>query len=392
MSTRTRILFPLMTVLLAACSGKEDEPAPDEQGEEELTPWTPEQIAYSTMVNNFFTLTGTDDNGNVYSPSKGIAIDEARPSERSIACESYEDALQGFEFTLPDSENASAYIRHTDNGITVDLGNLGKVSFSPASGEGVVAKAEIRLKDAPFYTLVYRNESSFGDNFSPDQNLYNYFHPGDLVQFTCPERVITNPYDEDQTTETGSKEAKVWKWDTCNSRNNAAGWHYGVVIDASAHSVTVFTNHSHFYSKYDEKKKYFHMYYKLVSAEGLKKIYNSWHENLDSFMNTYNHNQTTSGIEHLARIMLNGVDYYDYVCVEGNDFERHRTLYAGRKCWYSKQKLTKVSDLKNGNFYTKYDWYAYRDKLLNAYNTGYFSLIEFNRQQADKIKVIYPKY
>lgn len=394
------MLFPL---LILGCSDSDEEPAPDEEpGEEEFRAWTPEQLAHSTLVGNFFDIIGTDDNGNVYSPSKGITIDEAKPSERSEACDTYEKALEKFECALPTGENDEQYIHRADNGITVELGNLGSVKFSAASGEGVVAKADIRLKDAPNYTLLYRNEESFGDNYSADQNLYNIFHPGDLVEFRCHENVIYNYWDEDQTTLSGDEERDYWKWDICG--NNPRG----IVIDATAHSVSVFTTHTHYYRKFDKKKDYFLMHYKLISAEGWKRVYNSWRSNRDSFLNTYENTYKNIGYEicQLKEVM-EGTTYGRYVVVEGTDFERKRKYHLGsaRWLWYSWQKRIKISDLRNGNFTTKYVRYADGTKLANTYreDEGYeyddmcpdvyhFSLIEFNREQAERIKVLYPNY
>lgn len=375
------MLFPL---LILSCSDPDEEPAPDE----ELNAWTPEQIAHSTLVGNFFNLIGTDANGNVYSPSKGIAIDEAKPSERSEACDSYEKALEKFECALPTGKNDERYIHRADNGITVDLGNLGSVKFSAASGDGVVAKADIKLKDAPNYTLLYRNEESFGDNYSSDENLYDFFHPGDLVQFSCPETVISNYY-KGEGTETGDEEAKLWQWGICTILDQGL-YPPGIVIEATAHSVSVLTTHAHYYSKYDEKKNFTRMYYKLISAEGWRRVYNSWHHNMGPFLDTYNKNKSNSVISRLRHVMDGTTeDTRDirYVVVEGTDFERK----LKKKCWYSWQKRIKVSDLRNGNFTTEYVPYALKDEVDDLY-CYMFSLIEFNRAQAEHLEVIYPKY
>ena len=382
------MLFPL---LILSCSDSDEKPAPDDEepGEEEFSAWTPEQIAHSTLVGHFFDLIGTDENGNVYSPSKGIAINEAKPSERSEACDSYERALEQFELALPSGENDEQYIHRVDNGITVDLGNLGSVKFSSASGEGVVAKADIRLKDAPNYTLLYRNEESFGDNYSSDQNLYDLFYPGDLVYYRCPENAIINPDNKEQMTDR-DKEQKVWQWSTCND------YCLGVVIEATAHSVNVLTNHYHYYTKFDKKKGEFDMHYKLVSVEGWRRVYNSWHSNRDLFLSTYE-NADYSVICDLKAVMEGGSDLETnprYVVVEGDDFERK----LSRKCWYSWQKRIKISDLKNGHFTTEYVEFAYKDILANTYKAnGYydvyrFTLTEFNREQAERLEVVYPKH
>lgn len=332
----------LACVVPAGCSDK-DADEPYEEGEEGIE-LTAEQEAYTTLAGNFFQSS---------QPSKGCVSDESKPSERSEIAETYESALEDFERYLPSNEREACFINHTTDGISVDLGELGYVRFEASTGDGVVAKATVALEDLPRYTVLYRSESSFGDNSS------SRFSVGDLVEFTCPMK---------------KKNGQV-----CNSRQQ------GVVIQPGF-QPTIFTYHSHFFGESDHwKTVYFN--YDLVSLEGWKAIYDAWDKNKELIMDTYNHNRDNEHIDKLKRIMDDEMDN-SYVCVDGTNQFLHQARYWGYYTWYSKARRLSIDNLQSGHFETEFVNYAYRKgtKRIDCYM---FSLIKV---YGSDVKTIYPIY
>lgn len=360
----------LLATAMAACSDTVDEPD-NEEYEEDVIRLTPEQLAYSNLVGNFYKS---------HKPSKGEVLDESKPSERSEACESYEDAKNDFERYLPSNDGDERFIKYTDNGIDISLDSLGNIKFTSASGDGVVARIDISLKDMPKYTVLYRHESSFGDNYSSDQNLYRFFSIGDLVEFPCPVWCIKNPteplygtWDDDHD----------WIWGTCYDRVR------GVVVEVSAHRMLVFTRHRHQYHQKDYWKKIC-FDYNVISLEGWKTIQRSWDANKSSFNNTYANN---TGDEHIVALkaVMDGWIEMKHVCVDGDDIDAHTHLYCARWTWYSDAKRINIDDLRRGNFKVKTVGYAYRKKKKSI-DCNYYNLIEINRDWAGRVVKIYPRY
>lgn len=360
----------LLAVPMAACSDTADEPD-SEESEEDVIQLTPQQLAYSNLVGNFYKS---------YKPSKGVILDESKPSERSEACESYEDAINDFERYLPSNDGDERFIKYTDNGIDISLDSLGNIKFTSESGDGVVARIDISLKDMPKYTVLYRHESSFGDNYSSDQNLYRFFSIGDLVEFRCPVWSRQNPVvglDEDWKIKDG------WRWGTCNSRAR------GVVVEVSAHRMFVFTGHRHQYWLKDHWKQIC-FDYNVISLEGWKTIYNSWNDNKSLFNVTYENNTGDDAIVALKAIMDGWIEK-KHVCVDGDDIGLTTHFYLFYNPWYSDAKRINISDLRRGNFKVETVDYAYR-KEIKGVDCNYYNLIEINRDWAEKVVKIYPRY
>lgn len=331
----------LACALPAGCSDKEaDEPYEDGNEDIELTA---EQEAYTTLAGNFFQSS---------QPSKGCVLDESKPSERSEIAETYESALEDFERYLPSNEREASFINRTSDGISVDLGDLGSVRFEAFTGDGVVAKVTVALEDLPRYTVLYRSESSFGDNSSSN------FSVGDLVRFTCP---VHNKYGVD-----------------CNTPT------VGVVIQTGS-PLTIFTRHTHVLVESDHWKTVC-FDYDLVSLEGWKAIYNAWKNNRELIMDTYKHTEEWN-ISGLVEIM-DGDTYHEYVCVDGNGLYSHQERYWFYYTWYSKARRLSIKDLRNGIFSTDKVDYAFRKETKDI-DCYYFSLLKVDGY---KVETIYPNY
>lgn len=333
----------LACVLFVGCSDKESD-EPYEGGDEDIE-LTAEQEAYSTLADNFFQSS---------QPSKGRVLDEAKPSERSAIAETYESALEDFERYLPSNERETRFINRTSDGVSVDLGDLGYVRFEAFDGDGVVAKATVALENLPRYTVLYRVESSFGDNY------FKRFSVGDLVRFKCP---ILRAEDRKH----------------CNS------WEEGVVIQTGS-ELAIFTTHIHFFRESDHWK-WALFEYDLVSLEGWKAIYNAWHKNRELMMDTYNHNINNWEIKRLKQIM-DGDLPYENVCVNGSGHSLWFSMYCARSTMYSKVCRLSVDNLRAGNFKTEWVWYAYR-KEIKVVDCCMCSLVKVSENY---VETIYPIY
>lgn len=380
-------LLPLMS---AACSGSNDGPdALSGDGEEEVSAMTPAQLLHYDLVGNLYEQMGRSSGSDIYTPSRGIALDEARPSQRSETSESYEVALEAFGSLLPSDGQFQTFITRDDSGIGVDLGDLGSVRFSPASGDGIVARADIDLKGAPAYTLLYRHHSSFGDNYPAEQAFDKIYSPGDLVEFYCNKSVILNYWDKEPQTADGDEEDELYRWGRCGEKAT------GIVISVNPTHLAVLSDHVHYFYKYDKKKGTFIMHNNLVSSYGLQILYRSWKDYADAYRDTKAHNPNSS-IANLVVDLMSGNRREHYICIQTNGFDRHRSLWRARWVWYSWQWRRSVDDLISGRFNTEYVRFAYRDELRNTYkednSLDILYLTEYTLYSDDDYTVLYPRY
>lgn len=378
----------LLPLMLAACSDSNDDPDTPSGEEEEDVAMTPVQLLHTDLVGNLYEQAGRSSGSDTYTPSRGVILDEAQPSRRSEASENYEDALATFGSLLPSDEQFQRFITRGDSGIGVDLGDLGTVRFAPATGNGVVARADIALKGAPAYTLLYRHHSSFGDNYLPDQGFDKTYSPGDLVEFFCDKNVILNYWQEEPQTASGDEEDELYKWGRCGAKAT------GIVIDVNPCYLTILSSHVHFFYKYDKKKGTFVMHNNLVSRSYLQTLYNSWKKYANVYRDTKANNPNSS-IASLVVDLMSGNCREHYICLQSNGFERHRSLWRARKVWYSRQMRMSVDDLRSGRFNFDNVWFAYRDELRNTYvddRLDILYLTAYNLYSDHNIKVIYPRY
>lgn len=354
---RLKILVGIfLTLFISACSDENDEPNPDEGDIEELPAMTREELAFSTLAGNFFKSS---------EPSKGVVLDESKPSERSEACESYEEALEDFERFLPTNEGDEQFISRSAEGIIVSIGDYGTVKFSSASNDGVVARIDINLKDLPGYSVLYRHLSSFGDNYDSTDDLYQFFSAGDLVSFNCPVTRKEN-----------------------NQKCNEGIW--GVVIEVSGSGLYIFTNHRHWYYKEDYWKKMF-FDQNCPSLAEWRQIYRSYWADRDKFLDTNEHNKFDANhVGELIKIMEGNIGA-NYVCVEGSDINLHQEKYWFTNTWYSKAKRLKIENMRRGDFTVQEMNYAYRDGWKEL-DCVYYTLIYLNRSEASNVRIIYPEY
>lgn len=341
-----------IAAVLTACSDSNDIPDSDEPlpGEEEYIEMSAEKQMHYRLLRTFYDICGNTE----YQPSKGIVLDEAKPSERSLESESYELALKDFEVFLTSTENTGDFIKRGSNGITVSLDTLGSVKFSPASGNGVVAKAEINLNGAPEYTILYRHASSFGDN---EQDFRNQYAPGDYISFECRRDQFTGYYD-------GSEKEHNSGYKTCGKRV------HGVVIEVKEYCMYVFTAHTHT-RRYEDHWKTAYIHYNCPADWEWRKIYDAWHKYRDNFIDTYHGIDGWSEAQDLYRIMEGGYEY-DYVCAYGDDHGLDHDLYCARNTIYSKTLRIKVDDLHKGSTKTEDVWYAYRKETYNTHCDYYW--------------------
>lgn len=356
-----------IAAVLTACSGSNDIPNPDEPltGEEEYIEMSAEKQMHYRLLRTFYNIGGQTE----YQPSRGIVLDEAKPSERSLESESYELALKDFERFLTSTENTGDFIKRGSNGITVSLDTLGSVKFSQASGNGVVAKAEISLNGAPEYTILYRHASSFGDN---ELDLRDQYAPGDYVSFECRLDQFTGYYD-------GSLKIHNNGYKTCGRRV------HGVVIEVKENYMYVFTSHTHS-DRYEDHWKVAYLNYNCVTDWEWREIYDAWHKYRDDFIDTYHGVDGWSEADDLYRIM-EGSYGYDFVCAFGDDRGLDHNLYCARNTFYSKTLRIKVDDLRKGITTTGDTWKAYRKETYSAH-CGYYWLYPVHIHNNPKL--LYP--
>lgn len=362
------LLVLIIPLIGLSCSDTKDEPKDDEETEYEAE-ITPEQMVCSLMTGNFYK-------GN--EPAKGTPFDKAKPTERTEVCESYELALQDFERYLPSNKEFETFISRGEDAITINLGEFGTVKFYRAVGEGIVARIDINLKGVPEYSVLYRMKSSLGDNYGSEIYLDELFSPGDAVYLPCPDKVR---YPKSKL-ENG--EWPNWGWRICGEACN------GLVVETYPDRIYVFTLHTHHYELKDYWKRGDMFYCDVISEEGWKKIYQSWHKNSQAFIRTDENFKTSESIT-LRRLMEGNDDSpQQYVCVNGNDQDLHRSTYWAHKTWYSWAYRLKKTDLKNGVFYIDRAKFAYRAGWKNPDCDYYYMLIEIDRMEAEKVKKVYP--
>ena len=359
------LIFPL---LVLSCSDTKGEPKDDEETEYEAE-ISPEQMACSLMTGNFYK-------GN--EPAKGTPYDEAKPTERTEVCESYELALQDFERYIPSNKEFEPFISRGDDAITINLGKFGTVKFHRAAGEGTVARIDIDLKGMPEYSVLYRMISSLDDNYGSEIYLNELFSPGDVVFLLCPTKVRYT----DSKLENG--EWPDWKWRTCGAPC------YGLVVETHPDRIYVFTLHSHKYKLKDYWKNTGEFYCDVISAEGWNKIYQSWRDNSQAFIRTYENFMTSETIA--LRKLMEGNDEspFQYVCVNGNDQDLHRSTYLARDTWYSWAYRLSKTDLRSGVIDIDRARFAFRGSWENPHCDYNYVLIEIDRTEAEKVRKDYP--
>lgn len=378
----------LLPLMMAACSDSNDGPDAPFGEEEEDVAKTPVQQLHTDLIGNLYEQMGRSSGNDIYTPSRGVVLDEARPSQRSEASESYEEALEAFGNHLPSDGQFQRFITRDGSGVGVDLGDLGSVRFSPASGDGIVARADIALKGAPTYTLLYRHHSSLGDNYLADQAFDKIYSPGDLVEFYCNKNVILNYWQEKPQTADGDEEDELYKWGRCGARAT------GIVIGVTPCYLTILSNHVHFFYKYDKKKGTFVMHNNLVSSSDLKTLYKSWKDYADAYRDTKVHNPNSSIANLVVDLMSGNLDEH-YICLYTNGFDRHRSLWRARQVWYSWQMRMSVGDLLSGRFNFDNVRFAYRDELRNTYVDNHLDILyltAYNFYSDSDFKVLYPRY
>lgn len=359
------LIFPL---LVLSCSDTKGEPKDDEETEYEAE-ISPEQMACSLMTGNFYK-------GN--EPAKGTPYDEAKPTERTEVCESYELALQDFERYIPSNKEFEPFISRGDDAITINLGKFGTVKFHRAAGEGTVARIDIDLKGMPEYSVLYRMISSLDDNYGSEIYLNELFSPGDVVFLQCPTKVRYT----DTPIENG--EWPNWKWRTCGYPCT------GIVVESNPDMMYVFTLHAHSYELKDHWKSTNGFRCDVVSEVGWKKIYDSWHNNIRAFIRTDENFKTSESIA-LRKLMEGNDDSQNqYVCVNGNDQDLHISTYLARDTWYSWAYRLKKTDLKNGVFDIGRERFAFRGKWINPGCDYDYMLIAIDRDEAEKVQKVYP--
>lgn len=352
----------LAAAMLTACSDSDDEPRP---GEEEYTEMTAEDEMHYCLLRTFYNVNGNEE----YEPKMGRVRDEAKQSERSLACESYELALKDFEENLPSTENSGSFINRDSNGITVSLGSLGNVKFSPASGDGVVAKAEISLKGAPAYTVLYRLASSLGDNFLDFRDQY---FPGDYVSFTCNYPSYNGSFDGSFKTD--------GHWENCGTRTD------GIVIEVAADRMYVLTCHCH-EKLYEDHWKRAYISYNCTTSGDWAKIYNSWHNYRDFFMDTYHVKKNYCWEIAILYDIMEGNPTHNYVCVYGDDYDLDHGIYSARNTVYSKTQRISIENIRKGNFDVGTTWYAYRKEC--KYPDCYYFMLQ-SIWESDDPRLLYP--
>lgn len=381
------LAFLFLPLLAASCSESMDEPIEDNDSEYEIE-ITPAQVLHSILVGNFYTP------GESPEPEKGIVLDESRPSERSVACESFELALEDFERYLTDNEEHQQFISRDANTISVELGNLGSVKFAPATGNGIVARIDINLKGAPEYTVLYRHEASFGDNFDSSQDLSTVFSPGDLLEFKCPKLRR-----EDRVLLLAEEPSKHFL--------QCLRMITGVVITVKKNYMKVLTDHAHTYKLSDWWKRDFLMYEGLVSEYDLLDLYYSWKNYKAAFIDTFenvcgdslyiyhNYSDDYNICRYIYQIMDESVKNPHYVCECGTGVNlRTHLYYWDLLTWNSKANTIKVSNLRapNGMKFETVD-YATNERIKHI-ASYYLTMVEISNSELTDLCVrrIYPKY
>lgn len=136
---------------------------------------TVEDLQFKAMQQIINNLCDVDTvNGQaVYDFKIGQVLDETMPTEYSVGCETLEEAINLFRYSILGADNEPEDM----NGVLdLDLGDYGKLTFSPGGDNGALATLTVRLEELPLLTKLYFiPETLWPDNYSSP------FQRGDIV-------------------------------------------------------------------------------------------------------------------------------------------------------------------------------------------------------------------
>lgn len=136
---------------------------------------TVEDLQFKAMHQIINNLCDVDSvNGKaVYGFKIGQVLDETKPTEYSVGCETLEEAIALFRYSILGADNEPEDM----NGVLdLDLGNYGRLTFSPGGDNGALATLTARLEGLPVLTkLCFIPETLWPDNYSSP------FQRGDIV-------------------------------------------------------------------------------------------------------------------------------------------------------------------------------------------------------------------
>lgn len=154
-------------------------------GTDEEIPYEPtvEDLQFKAMhqiINNLCSVDSVDGKP-VYDFKIGEVLDETMPTELSVGCETLEEAINLFRYSILGTDNEPVDM----NGVLdLDLGNYGKLTFSPGGNNGTLATLTVRLEGLPVLTKLY----FIPETLWPD-NHYSAFQRGDIVYDKTEERM-----------------------------------------------------------------------------------------------------------------------------------------------------------------------------------------------------------
>lgn len=136
---------------------------------------TVEDLQFKAMQQIINNLCDVDTvNGQaVYDFKIGQVLDETMPTEYSVGCETLEEAINLFRYSILGADNEPEDM----NGVLdLDLGDYGRLTFSPGGDNGALATLTARLEGLPVLTKLYFiPETLWPDNYSSP------FQRGDIV-------------------------------------------------------------------------------------------------------------------------------------------------------------------------------------------------------------------
>lgn len=363
-------------MLLTAC---QDSPA---EADEEPTAYTYEELLYSNLVGNFYdqvpvNVEPLDTIGNLaatsfsYQPSCGMALNESNPYERTELCETYEEAVDEF-MSLADVGDVKAFTDSTENGISIALGEYGTVDIRKESEDGVIARANINLKDVHPYTLLFKRESAFDSN---DVDFRKEYSLGDIVSFKC--RLCERIY-------------KIF-------HINRTKVIEGLVINVGRSDIGIMTDHIHSYSEKDHWKEV-SFRNNVVSLSDWYNLTNAWSSNADLFEDSAEAGYRIA--KDIVRIMkgIPSDDGKNRLCVDGNDINKHRHQWKARSCIWSGVKWIAVGDLSTdyNSLANKLQFsrYAYHSGINNESEYLYYKVVRLSLTDFTQVNLrhVYPIY
>lgn len=361
---------------LTACQDSPAEP------DEEPTAYTYKELLYSNLLGNFYDqvpidVEPLDTLGNLaatsfsYQPSCGMALNESNPYERTELCETYEEAVDKF-MTLADVGDVKAFTDSTENGISKSLGEYGTVDIRKESGDGVVARANINLKDVHPYTLLFKRESAFDSN---DVDFRKEYSLGDIVSFKCLLCERINHIFHTNITDVIE----------------------GLVINVERTGIGILTNHIHSYTEKDHWKEV-NFCNNVVSLSDWNYLTKAWSSNADLFEDTAETGYQIA--KDIVRIMK-GIppgDGKNRLCVDGNDINKHRHQWKARSCIWSGVKWIAVGDLSTdyNSLANKLQFsrYAYHSGINNKSEYLYYKVVNLSFIDFAQVNLrhVYPIY